>query len=114
MSLFVSLYLDEDVDVFLADLLRGRGFHALTTTEANQKQNKDRQQLEFAISNGMTLFTHNRIDFEDLHKKYLERNKKHHGIIIASHRPARKLLPRLLIILNHTTAEEMNDQLRYI
>ena len=30
MSLFVELYLDEDVDVLIADLLKAYGFSALT------------------------------------------------------------------------------------
>ena len=102
------------MDVLLADLLRGRGFRVLTTTEANQKQSKDREQLEFAIRNGMTLFTHNRIDFEDLHKEYSKGKKEHNGIIVASQRPPRKLLARLLVILNHVTADEMKNQLRYV
>jgi hypothetical protein len=34
--LFIELYLDEDVDVLIADLLRARGFKATTTREAGQ------------------------------------------------------------------------------
>jgi hypothetical protein len=34
--LFIELYLDEDVDVFIADLVRARGFKAITTQEAGQ------------------------------------------------------------------------------
>ena len=34
--LFVELYLDEDVDVLVADLVRTRGFKVTTTQEAGQ------------------------------------------------------------------------------
>jgi hypothetical protein len=34
--LFIELYLDEDVDVLIAQLLRARGFVVVTTQEAGQ------------------------------------------------------------------------------
>lgn len=33
-QLFIELYLDEDVDVLVAELLRARGFVAVTTLES--------------------------------------------------------------------------------
>ena len=36
--LFIELYLDEDVSVFIAELLRVRGFKVQTTQEAGRKQ----------------------------------------------------------------------------
>ena len=33
---FIELYLDEDVDVLVADLLRARGFVATTTRDAGK------------------------------------------------------------------------------
>ena len=35
--LFAELYLDEDVSALVAELLRARGFDALTTHEAGRK-----------------------------------------------------------------------------
>jgi hypothetical protein len=35
-GLFMALYLDEDVDVLIADLIRARGFIVITTQEAGQ------------------------------------------------------------------------------
>lgn len=35
-SLFIRLYLDEDVNVLVADLLKARGFDAITARDANQ------------------------------------------------------------------------------
>ena len=42
--LFAELYLDEDVSVLLADLVRARGFVAITTQEASMAGNDDRAQ----------------------------------------------------------------------
>jgi predicted nuclease of predicted toxin-antitoxin system len=64
--LFIELYLDEDVDVLLAQLMRARGFVTVTTQEAGQLGNNDAEQLAYAISQHKTLLTHNRVDFEAL------------------------------------------------
>ena len=113
-QLFIELYLDEDVDVTIATLLRARGFHAITTQEAGQTGSDDARQLAYAVSRQLTLLTHNRIDFERLAETYFNSGKHHYGIIIAVRRPPYEILHRLLIILNTVTADEMKDQLRYI
>ncbi len=40
-SLFIELYLDEDVDVLVAELIRARGFVATTSIEAGQFRKSD-------------------------------------------------------------------------
>ena len=47
-GLFIDLYLDEDVDVLVADLVRARGFTVVTTQEAGNIGASDRQQLDAA------------------------------------------------------------------
>jgi predicted nuclease of predicted toxin-antitoxin system len=112
--LFIELYLDEDVDVLVGELLRARGFAAITTREAGQLGKSDEQQLAYAASKGMALLTHNRVDFEALARAYYEAGKAHYGIILASRHPAHEVVRRLLLILNQVAADEMQDQVRYI
>ncbi len=112
--LFIELYLDEDVSVIVADILRARGFIAITTHDAGKLASGDQEQLEYAISQRRTLLTHNRADFEALAHRYFESGKMHHGIIIAVRRPPNELAKRLLPILNSITADEIQNQLRYI
>lgn len=112
--LFLDLYLDEDVDVLVADLVRARGFKAVTTQEAGRKQKADADQLAFAASQQWTLVTHNRVDFEELAQQYFATGQSHSGIIIAVRRDPYAIAQRLLVILNHITADEITDQLRYI
>ncbi|MBV9384927.1 MAG: DUF5615 family PIN-like protein [Chroococcidiopsidaceae cyanobacterium CP_BM_ER_R8_30] len=59
-SLFIELYLDEDVDVLVAALLRARGFVATTAQELGQLQKSDKEQLAYAVSQHKTFLTHNR------------------------------------------------------
>lgn len=113
-QLFISLYLDEDVDVLLADLIRARGFSVTTTRDAGNLHTTDEQQLAYATQQRMTFFTHNRTDFEMLATAYFATSQHHAGIIIAVRHPVHELTRRLLIILNHVTADEMQDQLRYM
>ena len=112
--LFIDLYLDEDVDVLVADLIRARGFGAMTTQEAEQIGKTDAEQLAFAASCQKTLLTHNRVHFEALARQYLEEKKTHSGIIIAVRRKPQDLSRRLLALLNSSTADEMENQIRYI
>lgn len=102
------------IDLYLADLIRARGFEAITTTEAGQLGKSDAEQLAYAISKGKVLLTHNRVDFERLAQNYFDHNQTHCGIIFAFRNPPQEIARRLLIILNYVTADEMYNQVRYI
>jgi uncharacterized protein with PIN domain len=114
VNLFIELYLDEDVSVLLAKLLRARGFEVITTQDAKRLGASDKEQLEYAVSKEKVLLTHNRIHFKKLHKEYLRENKEHYGIIIATRQNEYITIKRLLKILDNISADEMKNQLRYI
>ena len=113
-GLFIELYLDEDVSVLVAELLRGRGFAARTTRDEHRLGSTDAMQLAHAVSCGMALLTHNRADFEALARDYTESGRTHYGIILAGRYPPYELAHRLLRILNQVTADELKGQVRYI
>lgn len=113
-KIFIGIYLDEDVNVLLADLIKARGFEAITTREAGQLSKTDEEQLRYAVSQELTLLTHNRVDFEALAQAYFEANQEHYGIIFTARNPPQEILRRLLIILNQVTADEIKNQVRYI
>lgn len=114
LRLFIELYADEDVDVLVAGLLRARGFDVLTTRDARNLHATDEEQLAFAVTGQRALLTHNRVDFEALHQQRLASGQHHCGILIAVRRPAYEIARRLLRILNAVTADEMQNQLRYL
>jgi predicted nuclease of predicted toxin-antitoxin system len=113
-SLFVCLYLDEDVNVLVADLLQARGFDVITARDAGQLHATDAEQLAYAVSQARTLVTHNRTDFEELVQSYFNLGQTHYGVILAVRRPPQEVARRLLTILNHVTMDEMRNQVRYI
>lgn len=112
--MFIELYLDEDVDVLIARLIRARGFSVTTARDEGLLQQDDRTQLSYAVRNKWVLVTHNRIDFENLARQYFESGQNHSGMILAVRRPPHEVVRRLLILLNHVTADEMINQIRYI
>jgi len=68
--LFIELYLDEDVSVLIAELLRARGFQAPTTQAAGRLGGSDAEQLAYATTHRKAFLTHNRADFEALARQY--------------------------------------------
>ena len=112
--LLIDLYLDEDVNVVLADLLRARGFRVTTTQAAGQVGMTDENQLAFAASQRKAIMTHNRVHFEALAKRYYEERKTHSGIIIAVRRHPKELSKRVLVLMDSVTADEIENQVRYI
>ena len=112
-QLFIDLYLDEDVDVLVSGLVRARGFGAMTTEAAQLKTDSINVRL-LAASRHKTLLTHNRVHFEALARQYFEEKKTHSGIIIAVRRKPQELSSRALILLNTFTADEIENQIKYI
>ncbi len=111
---FIELYLDEDVNVVIRDLLCARGFDAITATQAGRTGRSDAEQLAYAASRRRALVSHNRLHFESLASEYFTAGQKHWGIIIAVQRPPEQIVERLLVILNQVTSDEMENQVRYI
>jgi predicted nuclease of predicted toxin-antitoxin system len=113
-NLFAAIYLDEDVDILVAELLRGHGFIAITAREAGQLGKKDPEQLAYAASQMLTLVSHNLPDFAALARQYYQTGQTHGGIILAARHSPHEIARRLLGLLNQITADEMQNTLRYI
>ena len=114
VSLYIPLYFDEDVSANIVSNLRARGFDVVSARDEGMLRQDDDEQMTFAVSQRRAIVTHNRVHFEDQHRKFLQAGRKHYGIIIARRRPKdAEVVARLLALLNALTAEEMENQLRY-
>jgi hypothetical protein len=107
------LHCDEDVSVVFAAMLRARGFTLTTARDAGQLGRSDEEQLAFASGAGRVLVTHNRVDFERLHGRWLEAGRRHSGIIIARRRLPVELARRVSRLLARLPVENFSDQLFY-
>ena len=47
-------------------------------------------------------------------QSYFDLGRIHYGVIFAVRRPPQEIAQRLLAIINHVTADEMQNQVRYI
>jgi len=65
----ISLYLDEDVRVLLAEILRSRGYGASHVLECNRTGKSDEEQLAYAAKHKMALLTHHIRDYIVLYER---------------------------------------------
>ncbi|MBI5640161.1 MAG: DUF5615 family PIN-like protein [Nitrospirae bacterium] len=109
-----SLFLDEDVRVLLAEVLRSRGYHATHVLEVNRTGKSDSEQLAYAAKNGMAVLTHNIRDYVVLHKGYQTAGKNHFGIIVSEQIPLSELLKRILKCLSANSKESLSNRLIWL
>ena len=110
-GIFVRLYFDRHIMTRLAVDLRGRGYDVLTTEEAGKDTAPDEEQLAFAAAENRAILTFNIRDFAPLHEARQAMARPHAGIIVSHQFGSRQyglLLQRMLRLLNHFTAEEMD------
>lgn len=112
--LFITLFLDENVDEKLAPVLRNFGFEVQTAREAGRRQLSDEEQLEHAAQHGMAILSHNIADFARLHQRWQGKGKEHWGIILTSETEFRALLRRVLSALDRFTADEIRNRIVFI
>ena len=113
MTIFASLYTDEDMSALVATLSQLRGLDIATVPEQTTLSKTDSEQLEFATSVGRDLLTHNRVDFERLHLQYIEAGKQHFRVIIVPQKNAYEVAQRIGILVNTLMADEIRNQLLY-
>ena len=111
----IHLYLDEDAQrASLVRALRARHVEVVTALEAGQIGVSDEEQLAYATAHNLTLFSHNRGDFVQIHTKYLQDGRTQAGIIVSDQLAVGRLLRRLLHLIDRKPAEEMKDWLEFL
>ena len=113
-SLFIRLYLDEDVHKRVASALRLRAFDVVSAHEVGQWGLNDEAQLSYAVDDQRTLFTFNSADYLKLNLAWLNQGQEHFGIIVSDQLPIGETSRRLLNLLNQFTADEMRNQVLWL
>ncbi len=112
-----DLYIDEDaMRISFVNILRSQGFDVLTAEEANQLSKDDLDQLTFATDQERVLFSHNIIDFKQIHEKQMKKGGNHAGILLA---PQRKFSPlqqsRLIYLISRQlTYHKIKNNLLFV
>lgn len=113
-SLFIRLYLDEDVHKRVTTALRLRHFDAISAHETDRLGASDNVQLQFAAEHDRTLFTFNTAHYLHLHHVWFQKNRAHAGIIVSDQLSIGETIRRLLNLLNRVTTDEIHNQLYWL
>jgi hypothetical protein len=113
MKTIAALYTDEDMSALVATLFRSRGLDVTTVPEQATIGKTDNEQPIFSTSLSRCILTHNRVDFERLHLRYIGENKEHFGIIIVPQKSGYEVAQRIDILVNALTVDEIKNQLLY-
>lgn len=109
-----KLHLNEHLSPRLAHELRRYGFDVISSQEADMLTTPDEEQLAHAVSEQRAIVTFNVRDFVALHEAYSTEGKIHWGIICSSRESINILFHRLLRLLNTVSAEELQNQIRWL
>ncbi len=78
----MKYYLDEDMSPTVAKILRKYQLDAVSTHDVNMTQTLDREQFEYAASEGRSIVTRNRDDFVRLTVQFFNELRPHCGVLI--------------------------------
>ena len=110
----LTLYLDEHVQLALAEALRARGVDILTTQEAKNIGFDDAGQLAFAAENRRSLFSYDKRHFARIHYEWVSKKRQHAGIILSDQLAIGLLLRRLMKLHFSLNTEDMINRLEYL
>lgn len=113
----IRFYVDEDASEHaVIDALRSRDIDLLTTLEANRTGANDEDQLDFAVVQGRALYTLNVKDFARIHREYLQRGRRHFGIVIIPEQrySVGEKIRRLAGLLTTATADDLINRIEYL
>ena len=110
----IKLYLDEDIDPLLAEVLRDRGLDCISTHESGNRGRADLDQLVFATRQGRAILTFNVKDFVRLAQEFDASGKSHKGIIVSDQPSFRELLRRILVLLHRYANKDLTDKLLWL
>jgi hypothetical protein len=76
----------------------------------------DKDQLQYAVEQGRTIFTYNVKDYTVLHKRFVEQGTTHTGIILVTNQfwSVGEQMRRTANLIRHVTADEMKDRMEYL
>ena len=110
----LALYLDEHVQLALAEALRGRGVDIMTTQDAANIGLDDVGQLAFAAENRRSLFSYDKRHFARIHYEWMNKKRQHAGIILSDQLAVGLLLRRLMKLHFSLNTEDMLNRLEYL
>jgi hypothetical protein len=103
----IRLYLDEDVHLLLAKVLRERAYDVISAHESGNRGKPDIEQFAFAVQHGRSVLTFNARDFVPIASDAMAKNQAFPGLIVSEQLPFRELLRRICRLLDSRTPEQI-------
>lgn len=113
----IKLYIDEDAMAHrLAQELGMRGIDVTTALTQSMIEREDKEHLEYAVSQGRTLYSFNVGDYYKLHSEWMREGVNHTGIILAQQQrfSIGEQLRRILRIIATIQAEDMQNRIEFL
>lgn len=110
----IRLFVDEDVWLGLAAVLRQKGFDAVHVYEVARGSLDDREQMAFAIEQRRAILTHNRRHYIPFIAEYHWAGKEHYGVLVIAQLPQGELLRRVEAFLRRGQASQVKNQVWFL
>ena len=110
----IKLYLNENVPVGIGQGLLLRGYDVITTYDAGNSGYTDRQQMDFATKESRAIFTFNICDFSNIHLEYINRGKRHKGIILSKHIQIGFIIKAISKLLISKTEKDIENNILWL
>jgi hypothetical protein len=107
----MALYVDEHIQISLAEALGARGIDVLTTQEAHNTGLEDAEQLGFATDQNRVLLSCNTRHFARIHHQWMRVRRPHAGIVLSDQISIGIVLRRLMKLYFSMYSEEMANRL---
>lgn len=111
----LKIYIDENVDVRVAEGLKRRGIEAFSAKEKGMIGATDLEHFNYAFQMRAAIFTHDS-HFLDIAKKLVEEGRNHWGVIFVSINKLSvgECIKRLALYADILSAEEMKNQIAFL
>jgi hypothetical protein len=110
----IRLYLDEDVHLLLATVLRQRAYDAISAHECGNRGRPDAEQFAFARQEGRSVLTFNARDYVPLAIEAISRTRAFPGLIVSDQLPFRELLRRTCRLLDSRMPEQIANTITWL
>lgn len=114
MMAAIRVYLDEDVRPLLAEVLRQRGYDAVSSIELGRMQVADADHFEYAARDDRAILTFNLRDFIPLAKTSIQSGRRFAGLVVSEQLPFRVLLHRVLRLLGTRQSDEVANRIVWL
>lgn len=111
----LKIYIDENVDIRIAEGLSRRGIKAFSSVEKGKTGAADLEHFQYACDTRAVIFTHDH-HFLEIARKLTKEGKTHYGVIFVEMNKLSlgEIIRRLALYAEILTTEEMVNRIEFL